>query len=70
MGLAPPGYANVDIGIESYKAGNYEAATETWRSLALAGDPRARAFIGLMYIDDSRIGQNVEGTVGWFRMAA
>jgi len=68
--LAPPEYADVDIGIESYRAGNYEAATETWRSLALAGDPGVQAFLGLMYIDDSRIGQNVEEAVGCFRLAA
>tara|TARA_Y100001934_G_C11965353_1_gene591485 strand:+ start:154 stop:591 length:438 start_codon:yes stop_codon:yes gene_type:complete len=70
VGLAPPGYADVDIGIESYKAGNYEAATEIWRSLALAGDPRAQASLGLMYIDDSRMGQSVEEAFGCFRLAA
>jgi len=57
---ASPGYADVEEGVEKYKAGEYEAAIQEWLVEAARDNPYALFFLGQVY----RLGRGVDVDLG------
>jgi TPR repeat protein len=65
-----PVQADFKTGLEAYRAGDYGAAMEAWKSLAEGGQAEAQYNVGLLYYHGHGVDQDREATVLWYRKAA
>ena len=65
-----PAAADWDAGQAAFERGDIAAALETWRPLAEAGDARAQAAIGSLYIHGSGVAVDYAEALRWTRRAA
>ena len=66
----PPAAADWDSGQAAYERGDIAAAIEAWRPLAEAGDARAQAAIGSLYIHGQGVSVDYAEALRWTRRAA
>lgn len=57
-------------GYAAYQRGDYEAAFQIWRPLALQGMPAAQYNLGLMYAEGLGVAEHGGTAVAWLRKAA
>ena len=65
-----PATAGFDDGLAAYNRGDYDTALREVMPLAVAGDSRARALIGMMYVDGEGVPQDDAEALRWFRLSA
>jgi len=61
--------AGFDEGVAAYERGDYRTAFREFFRLALAGDPSAQFYLGVMYDYGEGVPQNYAGAVYWYRRA-
>ena len=66
----PVSAADLQVGLEAYKRGDYASALKEWRPLAEQGDAAAQANLGFMYFEGQGVPQDYAEGVRWFRLAA
>jgi len=57
-------------GVDAYWSADYEAAAESWRPLAEAGDPVARFNMGIVYDSAKGVFRDREQALEWYRWAS
>ena len=67
---AGPAFAGFDEGVDAYNRGDFVAAMEHFKPLAVQGDPRAQFNVGLMYEDGRGVLQSYKDALQWYRVAA
>ena len=66
----PPAAADWETGQDAYVRGDIAAALEAWRPLAEAGDARAQAALGSLYIHGQGVAVGYAEALRWTRSAA
>jgi len=67
---AGPGQADIHVGVEAYKQGDYETALREFTDLAESGDPRAQYNLAVMYLKGRGVKKNLERAFDLQRRAA
>ena len=65
-----PAAADWNSGQTAFERGDFTAALEAWRPLAEAGDARAQAALGSLYIHGQGVAVDHEEALRWTRLAA
>lgn len=68
--FALPAHSGFDEGMKAYNLGNFAAALEEWRPLALTGHAPAQFNLGVMYANGQGVPQDYKVAVEWFGKAA
>lgn len=68
--FALPAHSGFDEGMKAYNLGNFAAALEEWRPLALTGHAPAQYNLGLMYANGHGVPQDYKAAVEWYGKAA
>ena len=69
-GLAAPARADVRSGLADFRQGRFAEAYEALTAAAIAGDPRAARYVGVMYDTGEGVRQDRGEAVEWYRRAA
>lgn len=71
-GFAPsqPDPAEVAHGLAAFDAREPEQAARRWQAAALAGDPQAALYLGVMYDTGQGVGQDYGQALAWYQRAA
>ena len=70
IGLVTPAWADLDLGIAEYLAGDYDAAQRELAPLATSGNPGAQYYLGLIHNYRTGVAQDPVQAANWFRRAA
>ena len=62
--------ADFKSGVEAYRKGNYKAAFEQWKLLAVSGHTKAQSNLGLLYLRGQGVQKDEEAALEWFEKAA
>ena len=68
--LALQSRADVQMGIDAYRAGDYQAAFDEFERLANEGDPYAQHALGLMYAEGAAVPRDRVAAAKWYAAAA
>ena len=67
LGLLSPGWAGqIHDAMAAYKKGNYPAALEMFRPLAMGGDQIAQTVLGMMYQLGQGVAENNAEAAKWY----
>jgi len=71
LGVASPGCDGngYEAGLETFNAGDYATALNTFRPLAEQGEAQAQFKLGVMYHQGLEVEQDYEEAVRWYRKA-
>lgn len=75
IGLVTPAWADLDLGIAEFLAGDYDAALRELAPLATSGNPGAQYYLGLIHnyrtgVYHTDVAQDPVQAASWFRRAA
>ena len=67
---APQAHADVQSAIDSYRAGDFQAAFDELQTLADRNDPLAQHALGLMYAEGASVARDRTEATRWYAKAA
>lgn len=68
--ISEPAFAGYEEALSAYKRGDYDAAFQEWRRLAVKGHANAQYKVAKMYVHGKGVRQDYTEATRWYRRAA